>query len=181
MSFYSPFKLLTYSTINRACSLVSRTAYIGTKIIYFGSKLLYEGIKLYGNKSISFAKNIWFLLLLSSIFGWEYTCYLFGRKRIDCLKNVSNKMYNINKFSIKLFQVLSSTVDIFTEDEISYLKVYTDNSPYTSNDIDKSFLKTLEEVGKNNSDYMITLDSDINTPSHSGTVSYTHLTLPTKA
>jgi predicted unusual protein kinase regulating ubiquinone biosynthesis (AarF/ABC1/UbiB family) len=169
-------------TISRLCSLVIRTVNLGVNIAHKGANIAYKGANIAYkganiayksciNKPVSFARNVWFLLNVCSIVGLEYTCYLLGRKRIDCLKNVSNKIYNANKFSIKLFQVLSSSVDVFTEEEISYLKVYTDNSPYTSNDIDKTFLTTLEEIGKSNPDYMITLENDINYPSHSGMVS----------
>ena len=158
------------SILTRLYSLTLRTSVLAKEITFRGANLLYCGAKTLYKKNRSFARNVCFLLNISSIFGWEYTCYLLGRKRIDCLKNSSRKLYNTNKFSIKLFQVLSSTVGILTNEEISCLKEYTDNSPYTSNDIDTTVLKTLKEVGKINNEYMITLESDINSPIHSGMV-----------
>ena len=190
-----PFKLFVDSPNenNRLCSLILRTinlgasiganiVYTGANIVYTGANIVYtgsyigsnmlcRGASIYGNKCYSLTRNVCFLIKVCSILGWEYSCYLLGRKRIDSLKNVSNKIYNINKFSIKLFQVLSSTVDIFTEEEISYLKVYTNNSPFTTNDIDKTIFKTLEEIGRTNPQYMISLENDITSPSHSGMVS----------
>lgn len=158
MSFLTKSSILT-----RVYSLSVRTATLVKEMTFRGAKLFYT-------KNYNLARNVCFLLNLTAIFGWEYTCYLLGRKRIDCLKNSSTKLYKANKFTIKLFQVLSSTVDIFTKEEISSLKEYTDNSPYTIDDIDTSVLKTLEDVGKINKDYMISLESGINYPIHSGMV-----------
>jgi len=150
--------------------LSKRTAILGKDIAVFGAKLAYCNVKRVLVKNYNLARNVFFLLNLTTIFGWEYACYLLGRDRLDCVKNASLKLYNANKFSIKLFQVLSSTIGTFTNDEITCLKMYTDNSPYTAQDIDPSFLKTLEDVGKINKDYMISLESDIISPHHSGMV-----------
>ena len=199
--FYLPFKLLMDSPIvTRVSSLLYRTLNVCVTIAYKGAceglniisekvnilseniiivpEVAYEGVNIvlngimnYGISCYTWAKNIWFVSNICSIISLEYVCYLFGRRRIECLKNVCDKIYSVNKFSIKLFQVLSSTINIFTEEEISYLKMYTDNTPYTTNDIDQTFLKTLEEIGNINPDYMISLENDIKSPSNSGMVS----------
>ena len=70
----------------------------------------------------------------------EYIKYKFCKKdKLLCLSDIANNLININILYTKLFQSIANNSHIFNKQEINSLIIYTDNVPYTNEDIDDYF------------------------------------------
>lgn len=73
--------------------------------------------------------------------------------QLNLIENITNKLEKINIIYVKIFQSLCLDNNILNENEKEYLLKYTDNVPYTNDEIEYEFLNSLEEK------YGITLES----------------------
>ena len=67
--------------------------------------------------------------------SWQSMCYLLGRRRIDCIRNIANYLANINIIYSKVFQSLSAGANVLSIEEMKYLSQFNDSAPYTQDDI----------------------------------------------
>tara|TARA_B100000902_G_scaffold399399_1_gene470060 strand:- start:2476 stop:3786 length:1311 start_codon:yes stop_codon:yes gene_type:complete len=91
------------------------------------------------------------------LFTYEYLCFtsknlfcrrLLGKKpfnRVELVKRITKHLERINIVYVKVFQSLCLEKDILYDDEKDYLMKYTDNVPYSNDDIDFEVLDKLEE------------------------------------
>ena len=84
---------------------------------------------------MSVCENIKFSILTASCIGWQSFCYLLGRNRIDCIKNIANYLSNRNIIYSKIFQSLSCGANILTDNEMKFLSKFNDEAPYTSKEL----------------------------------------------
>ena len=80
------------------------------------------------------------------IFG-EYIGYLFHKNQEKTIINIAEKLAKINIIYVKFLQAISASsgiIDVKTKERLSQ---YSDNVPYTKDDLDFSFLKELQESG----------------------------------
>ena len=91
-------------------------------------------------------ENIEFVTKVCSIFTWEYSCYLLGREKKECIKNIVEYLGGLNIFFIKIFQGLSTCSYFLNPDEVEFMNKYTDNVDYNEEDMDTSFMETLKDV-----------------------------------
>ena len=75
---------------------------------------------------------IWILL-------FEQFKGLFNNKK-NFIKNTASKLARINILYIKIFQALSNSHDKLTESDKEHLRYYTENAPYTRDELDLSNL-----------------------------------------
>jgi len=80
-------------------------------------------------------ENVKFSISTTCCIGWEYTCYLMGRERLDCIKNVADYLSSKNIIYSKIFQSLSCGADILTDNEMKYLSKFNDEAPYNENEL----------------------------------------------
>ena len=82
-----------------------------------------------------------FFVLKSFVIFFEYWILILLRfNSINCFKYSIKKLGGLNIFYVKIFQSLSTNVNILTEEQVNFLTNYTDNVPYTDDDKDISFL-----------------------------------------
>ena len=97
---------------------------------------------------------------VSITFMWEFMKYLALRDYETFVHNIAKKLANENILYIKLFQALSLNE---TSELNKALMNYTDNAPYTENDVNIPFLKKI--IHEND------LTGDIYNPINSGMIS----------
>lgn len=66
-------------------------------------------------------------------------------EQLNLTKNITSKLEQINIIYVKIFQSLCLDNNILNENEKEYLLKYTDNVPYTNDEIAYEFLNSLEE------------------------------------
>ena len=80
-------------------------------------------------------ENTKFSILTTCCIGWQGLCYLMGRDRIDCIKNVANYLANKNIIYSKIFQSLSCGANILTDDEMQFLSKFNDEAPFNDREL----------------------------------------------
>tara|TARA_B110001450_G_scaffold256893_1_gene289313 strand:- start:94 stop:1407 length:1314 start_codon:yes stop_codon:yes gene_type:complete len=100
--------------------------------------------------TVRFFYNSFFLLKSLAIF-FEYCFFILLRfNSFNCFKYSIKKLGNLNIFYVKIFQSLSTNVNILNEEQVNFLTQYTDNVPYSESDKDISFLETMSTISKKN-------------------------------
>jgi len=95
--------------------------------------------------------NLYFSLKTIYYISIEYIKYkIFKKNKLKCLTNLTNNLININILYSKLFQTIANNSNIFNKQEIDILIKYTDNVPYTNDDIDPYFKKNYLNTNTNN-------------------------------
>lgn len=120
---------------------------------------------------ISYLCNNFFKLIMfintGSVFAREYISYLLGRDKDTCIKNVIDKLSKSNILYVKILQGLSTNT-IFSPEILNYINKYTDSVPYTNKDIDKSFMRNINDINYNNNEELLCLTSEV--PIKSGVI-----------
>lgn len=98
-----------------------------------------------------------------SNFIYKFFTKLPTLKRLYLIKNITNRLENINIVYLKIFQSIALDKNLLMDDEKDYLLKYTDNVPFTAADLDYDVLEMLEK------DFNIVLQE--NEPLNSGIVS----------
>ena len=94
--------------------------------------------------------NTMLFVIKSYLFFFEYLILLFFRfNKFDTFKYSVKKLGDLNIFYVKIFQSLCTNVNLLDEEQINFLSKYTDNVPYTNDDVDITFLETLNNVSNN--------------------------------
>ena len=101
--------------------------------------------------------------------AWQMFCYLFGRERFDCIKNIATFLASYNIVYSKIFQSLSSGADLLTNVEMDYLSRFNDNVPYLEEELPD--LDELEEqINKNRIDNKLIIERSPKGPEASGMI-----------
>ena len=120
---------------------------------------------------ISYLCNNFFKLMMfintGSVFAREYISYLLGRDKDTCIKNVIDKLSKSNILYVKILQGLSTNTN-FSPEILNYINKYTDSVPYTNKDIDKSFMRNINDINYNNNEELLCLTSEV--PIKSGVI-----------
>lgn len=101
------------------------------------------------------------------VFATEYISYLLGRDKDTCIKNVIDKLSKSNILYVKILQGLSTNTN-FSPEILNYINKYTDSVPYTNKDIDKSFMRNINDINYNNNEELLYLSSEV--PIKSGVI-----------
>jgi len=92
-------------------------------------------------------EEIILVIYTALVFLLQYIYYLCGRDKGTCIFNVLKKMASINVLYIKVLQAFPSRDKLLTLEQEKELQRYTDNVPYTTEDIDDEFLCHFEKDG----------------------------------
>ena len=84
---------------------------------------------------MSVYENIKFSMLTTTCIAWQGFCYLVGRDRLDCIKNIAKYLSNKNIIYSKIFQSLSCGANILTDEEMKFLSMFNDEAPYNNNEV----------------------------------------------
>jgi predicted unusual protein kinase regulating ubiquinone biosynthesis (AarF/ABC1/UbiB family) len=88
--------------------------------------------------------NILFVINSSWIIFSEIIKYCIFKDKISYINNITNRLSKINILSVKIFQAIALNNNLIDEYTNNYLLKYTDNAPYTADDIDNETLINLE-------------------------------------
>jgi predicted unusual protein kinase regulating ubiquinone biosynthesis (AarF/ABC1/UbiB family) len=91
-------------------------------------------------------KQSWFIIKTIGNISYNGIKYLFNRDYDNFIINIANYLSNENLFYVKIMQALSSNNDLLTPRLTDYFINFTDNVPYTCDEVDYSFLNTIKEV-----------------------------------
>jgi len=90
--------------------------------------------------------NLYFISQTLLIFFREFIYYLFNKSKLNCFIGIVTQLGKLNIFYIKIFQSLSTNSHILNEEQINYLTEYTDKVPYTTDELNTSFLESILEL-----------------------------------
>lgn len=110
-------------------------------------------------------KNIFFLFHASWIILSELALYEIFNNYMSFIDRLTSRLASINILYVKIFQAFALNNKLIDEKLNNYLLKYTDNAPWTSNDIDYDTLYNLEK------DYNIAFYSNGVRPINSGMIS----------
>ena len=119
-------------------------------------------------------KNIFFLFHASWIILSEFTLFWVFNDYLSFIDRLTSKLASINILYVKIFQAFALNNKLIDEQLNNYLLKYTDNAPWSSNDIDTSTLYKLEEI------YPISFDNYGFEPLNSGMISLVFKATDTK-
>jgi predicted unusual protein kinase regulating ubiquinone biosynthesis (AarF/ABC1/UbiB family) len=92
-----------------------------------------------------FLNNIWFLICISWIILDELSLYYIFKNYDKCINNLTTRLSNQNILCIKMFQAIALNNNIIDEKCHDRLLKFTDEVPWTNNDIDLQTLVSLEK------------------------------------
>ena len=92
--------------------------------------------------------NILFIFQTANILLKYFLNHMICKSKMDCFTKMIKELGNLNIFYIKLFQSLSTNIQLLNHDQIMYLSSYTDNVPYTDDELDFSFIETSREISE---------------------------------
>ena len=107
--------------------------------------------------NINSMMNIFYILSMISI---ECLKFMIHRDRFRCIVNITEKVQQFNIVYVKIFQGICNNSTILSKQEQKYLLKFTDNVPFTENEIDYEVLEYLHSKLSN-------IDIDMN-PINSG-------------
>ena len=110
-------------------------------------------------------KNVFFLFHASWIILSEFALFWFFNDYMSFIDRLTTRLASINILYVKIFQAFALNNKLIDEQLNNYLLKYTDNAPWTSNDIDTNTLYKLEE------EYPISFDNYGFEPLNSGMIS----------
>ena len=106
--------------------------------------------------------NLYLLLKTTSIISYGYLKYFFSKYDESHIIDICKNLSKINMFYVKMFQAISSDNNILSTELHEYLSTFTDNVPFTNDDIDNSYLEVLKKFN---------LKLESNEPVNSGVMS----------
>lgn len=116
--------------------------------------------------------NIIFLFKSLFILGEYYLLYWFNIDQQTRFENAVHQLTDINIFYTKLFQAISTNNHLLSKEQSEYLTRYTDDVPYTTNEIDPSFEIEIRKISKQlNHNFEINKQGEYLVPLKSGMVS----------
>jgi predicted unusual protein kinase regulating ubiquinone biosynthesis (AarF/ABC1/UbiB family) len=81
-------------------------------------------------------QSILFFIKVSFIFGSEFIFYKLSGNFEDCIERLARRLSAINILCVKIFQAISSNNSLIDEKINNKLIQYTDNAPWSNEDID---------------------------------------------
>ena len=110
-------------------------------------------------------KQIWFLFKVFFIFSSEFLYYIFHIDRLYFIDRLTRRLANVNILYVKIFQAIALNNSLIDDKINNTLLKFTDNAPWTKDDIDADTLNALKE------DEQLVLSDGIYNPINSGMIS----------
>jgi predicted unusual protein kinase regulating ubiquinone biosynthesis (AarF/ABC1/UbiB family) len=114
---------------------------------------------------MNIVKQLWFLFKVIYIFSSEYLYLLFHVDKLKFVDRLTKRLAYVNILYVKIFQAIALN-NRFIDDQINNtLMKFTDNAPWTRDDIDVDTLNSLKE------EYQLVIRDGIYNPINSGMIS----------
>jgi predicted unusual protein kinase regulating ubiquinone biosynthesis (AarF/ABC1/UbiB family) len=110
-------------------------------------------------------KQLWFLFKVSFIFSSEYLFLFFHVDKLKFVDRLTRRLANVNILYVKVFQAIALNNSLIDENINNTLLKFTDNAPWTRDDIDVDTLNALKE------DQQLVLCDGVYNPINSGMIS----------
>ena len=104
------------------------------------------------NKYLFVIKSVYIVL-------YESFKYLFKKDKVKYLDNITKKLSRLDIIYVKIFQSLATNDNIFNEEQLNKLILYTDQVPYSLNEYESNFYELNEKINKVNN---ININNDNN-------------------
>ena len=110
-------------------------------------------------------KQLWFLFKVCFIFSSEYLFLFFHVNKLKFIDRLTRRLANVNILYVKVFQAIALNNSLIDENINNTLLKFTDNAPWTKDDIDVDTLNALKE------DQQLVLCDGVYNPINSGMIS----------
>jgi len=110
-------------------------------------------------------KQLWFLSKVSFIFSSESFFYIFHFDKLRFIDRLTRRLANVNILYVKIFQAIALNNSLIDDKINNTLLKFTDNAPWTKDDIDVDTLIAVKE------DQKLVLFDGIYNPINSGMIS----------
>jgi len=110
-------------------------------------------------------KQLWFLIKVCLIFSSEYLFYFFHVDKLKFIDRLTLRLANVNILYVKVFQAFALNNSLIDENINNMLLKFTDNAPWTRDDIDVDTLNALKE------DQQLVICDGVYNPINSGMIS----------
>ena len=110
-------------------------------------------------------KQLWFLFKVCFIFSSEYLFLFFHVDKLKFVDRLTRRLANVNILYVKVFQAIALNNSLIDENINNMLLKFTDNAPWTRDDIDVDTLNALKE------DQQLTICDGVYNPINSGMIS----------
>jgi predicted unusual protein kinase regulating ubiquinone biosynthesis (AarF/ABC1/UbiB family) len=110
-------------------------------------------------------KQLWFLFKICFIFSSEYLFYFFHVDKLKFIDRLTLRLANVNILYVKVFQAFALNNSLIDENINNMLLKFTDNAPWTRDDIEVDTLNALKE------DQQLVICDGVYNPINSGMIS----------
>jgi predicted unusual protein kinase regulating ubiquinone biosynthesis (AarF/ABC1/UbiB family) len=110
-------------------------------------------------------KQLWFLCKVFYIFASEYLYLLFHIDKVKFVDRLSQRLACVNILYVKIFQAIALNNRLIDEKINNTLMKFTDNAPWTQDDIDVDTLNSLKD------EYQLVIRDGVYHPINSGMIS----------
>jgi predicted unusual protein kinase regulating ubiquinone biosynthesis (AarF/ABC1/UbiB family) len=110
-------------------------------------------------------KQLWFLCKVFYIFVSEYLYLLFHVDKVRFVDRLSRRLASVNILYVKIFQAIALNNSLIDEKINNTLMKFTDNAPWTQDDIDVDTLNMLKD------EYKLVIRDGVYHPINSGMIS----------
>ena len=110
-------------------------------------------------------KQLWFLFKVCFIFSSEYLFLFFHVDKLKFIDRLTRRLANVNILYVKVFQAFALNNSLIDENINNMLLKFTDNAPWTRDDIDVDTLNALKE------DQQLVICDGVYNPINSGMIS----------
>jgi len=99
--------------------------------------------------------NLIFVIQTIGIFMEYVVLTMLGCDEQHKFEHIVNKLNSLNMFYVKTFQAISTNSYILSNEQMSYLSKYTDNVPFTPNEIDPRFEMSIDKTASRLNDNLV--------------------------
>jgi predicted unusual protein kinase regulating ubiquinone biosynthesis (AarF/ABC1/UbiB family) len=110
-------------------------------------------------------KQLWFLFKVCFIFSSEYLFLFFHVDKLKFVDRLTRRLANVNILYVKVFQAIALNNSLIDENINNMLLKFTDNAPWTKDDIDVDTLNALKK------DQQLVICDGVYNPINSGMIS----------
>ena len=110
-------------------------------------------------------KQLWFLFKVCFIFSSEYLFLFFHVNKLKFIDRLTRRLANVNILYVKVFQAIALNNSLIDENINNTLLKFTDNAPWSKDDIDVDTLNALKE------DQQLVICDGVYNPINSGMIS----------
>jgi predicted unusual protein kinase regulating ubiquinone biosynthesis (AarF/ABC1/UbiB family) len=94
---------------------------------------------------MNIVKQIWFLCKVCFIFSSEYLYFLFHVEKLKFVDRLTRRLASVNILYVKVFQAIALNNSLIDDKINNTLMKFTDNAPWTQDDIDIDTLNALKD------------------------------------